>query len=173
MYNDEKNEKMIMDMVMMQRELDMAIYDNLDLDYRNDYQYNKVYIALITEVGELMNELPTIFKYWKKTAVDNREKALVELVDCWHFVLSYVARGCVDFGNIRFSLISLMRFKERFDKLDCKIGNIDAIIGSLTSNVNLTNILQLTYALGFTLEEVYECYMVKNKENYTRIANGY
>ena len=41
-----------------------------------------------SELGELMNELPTYFKYWKKTSADNKEKALEEYVDCLHFAVS-------------------------------------------------------------------------------------
>ena len=42
----------------------------------NEYPENKMSIALFVELGELMNELPTYFKHWKKSAVDNKEKAL-------------------------------------------------------------------------------------------------
>ena len=40
-------------------------------------------IALFVELGEMMNELPTKFKCWKKTAKDNKEKALVEYEVLW------------------------------------------------------------------------------------------
>ena len=75
------------ELLEMQRVLDEAILKEHDNVY-DEKIAAQMKIALFVELGELMNELPTRFKHWKKTAVDNREKALVEYVDALHFQLS-------------------------------------------------------------------------------------
>lgn len=51
-----------------QYELDKRILNGAE------YPLGKINIALFVELGELMNELPTYFKYWKKTSVDNKKR---------------------------------------------------------------------------------------------------
>ena len=75
------------ELLEMQRVLDENIMKEHGLVY-DEHIANNIGVALIVEVGELMNEFPTKFKHWKNTAVDNREKGLVEFVDCLHFILS-------------------------------------------------------------------------------------
>lgn len=75
------------ELLEMQRVLDDAILKEHGKVYDETIaEQNK--IALVVELGEMMNELPTKFKHWKSTAKDNREKALVEYVDALHFALS-------------------------------------------------------------------------------------
>ena len=69
----------------MQQYLDLSIYKEKGI---TEYPKKEVMVALIVELGELMNEFPTKFKYWKDTAKDNYQKGLVEYVDCLHFALS-------------------------------------------------------------------------------------
>ncbi len=70
----------------MQQNLDKRIHEERGLETRETHI--KRIVAFNVEFAELLQELPTTFKYWKKTAIDNRDKALEEFVDCVHFALS-------------------------------------------------------------------------------------
>ena len=75
------------ELLEMQRVLDEAILKE-HVNIYDEKIADQMKIALFVELGELMNEMPTKFKHWKKTAKDNREKALVEYVDALHFQMS-------------------------------------------------------------------------------------
>ena len=76
-----------------------------------DERILKKFVALSSEVGETLNEKPSVFKYWSKKQlpaahknaevyatvyqaepiypeVDMREIILNEISDCWHYILS-------------------------------------------------------------------------------------
>ena len=75
------------ELLEMQRVLDDAILTEHGEIYNEEIAEN-MKIALFVELGEMMNELETLFKHWKKKPKYNREKALVEYVDALHFALS-------------------------------------------------------------------------------------
>ena len=124
-------------------------------------------IALFVELGELMNEMPTKFKHWKRTAKDNREAALVEYVDALHFALSLTnhseAQGkfddwyeCYsDLVHLDYSWIMYSIMNECFDETS----NLNMILGHL---------FILGNKLGFTWDEIYKAYKDKNAINYER-----
>ena len=128
-------------------------------------------IALFVELGELMNELPTRFKHWKSSAVDNREKALVEYVDCLHFALSITY-----YQNV---IKTDEQFKYWLDYDTCgevadEYTILELIETIMTSNLSkLSHLLTLGNKLGFTWKEIYNAYIEKNKVNYERLKNGY
>ncbi len=129
-------------------------------------------IALFVELGELMNEMPTKFKHWKRTAKDNKEAALVEYVDALHFALSLTnhskAQGkfddwyeCYsDLVHLDYSWIMYSIMNECFDETS----NLNMILGHL---------FILGNKLGFTWDEIYKAYKDKNAINYERLKNGY
>ena len=82
-----KDIELIKEMLKMQAKLDEAIMKEYGL-YTIDEE--KLSFAILDEVGELTHELKGNWCYWKKTQppVDG-EKVLGELVDIWHFVLSW------------------------------------------------------------------------------------
>lgn len=82
-----KDIELIRKMLKMQAKLDEAIMKEYGL-YTIDEE--KLSFAILDEVGELTHELKGNWCYWKKTQppVDG-EKVLGELVDIWHFVLSW------------------------------------------------------------------------------------
>lgn len=59
-----------------------------------------IQVALITEIGELAQELKNEWNYWKNsTKKINKQRVLEELSDCLHFLLSYlnlVEKYCID-----------------------------------------------------------------------------
>lgn len=51
----------------------------------------RIFVAFLTELGELGQELKADWNYWKNhTKPIDRQKALEELSDCLHFYLSYI-----------------------------------------------------------------------------------
>lgn len=159
------------ELLEMQRVLDEAILK----EHGNVYDENiaeQMKIALFVELGELMNEFPTKFKHWKKTAKDDREKGLVEYVDALHFALSLTnhskAKGMYDdtyesyddLVHLDYSwiLYSIM------DECCSETTNLDMILSYL---------FILGNKLGFTWDEIYKAYKKKNAVNYERLKSGY
>lgn len=135
-----------------------------------EYPVDKMRIALFVELGELMNELPTYFKHWKKTAVDNKEKALEEYVDCLHFA------------------VSLLNYYEKFDHKyyyhpeydDCKNDSdtsldeeLEFVFKFAGSAISIESLFILGNQFGFTWNEIYNAYLKKNKINHERQDGGY
>ena len=159
------------ELLEVQRVLDEAILK----EHGNVYDEKiaeQMKIALFVELGELMNEMPTKFKSWKKTAKDNREAALVEYVDALHFALSLTnhskAQGefddyyesYSDLVHLDYSWVLYSIMNECFDETS----NLNMILGHL---------FILGNKLGFTWDEIYKAYKAKNQVNYERLANGY
>lgn len=82
-----KEYDLIKEMLQMQAKLDEAIMKEYGLDEIDEEKLN---MAILDEVGELTHELKANWCWWKKSQapVDN-EKVLGELVDIWHFILSW------------------------------------------------------------------------------------
>ena len=158
------------ELLEMQRALDDSILKDKGIMY---YPKEKVQIALFVELGELMNELPTRFKYWKSSAVDNREKALEEYVDCLHFALSLTNRyreifeeellECPHDFNYNSHEMTLMSQK----RTDTLLTDIMEYEGHLSS------VFALGVKLGFEWDEIYKAYKDKNAVNYERLRSGY
>ena len=70
-----------------------------DTDSRKSFVRTK--IALLTEIGELANELAT-FKHWKSQKEVDWNKAKEELIDCFHFYLSWANSFGIDFSDYKF-----------------------------------------------------------------------
>jgi dimeric dUTPase (all-alpha-NTP-PPase superfamily) len=82
-----KDIALIKKMLKMQAKLDKAIMDEYGLDKIDE---DKLSFAILDEVGELTHELKGKWCWWKKTQPQvDEEKVLGELVDIWHFVLSW------------------------------------------------------------------------------------
>lgn len=109
-------------------------------------------IPLIVELGELMNNNESKFKFWKKNCKDNKEQSLEEFADCLNFLLMYFV--CKD-SNIT-SKVTL-EGPTLQDINYC----INCIIKHQSSFTKLMYLFSLGSLLGFTWEEVYEA--TKNK----------
>ena len=160
-------------MLDMQEKLDESIMKEYGL---KEIDRNKLKFAILDEIGELTHELKGNWCWWKKTQapVDN-DKVLGELVDIWHFILSWQNH----FGNgkkwyvksfdtkesVNFYLEVMKKDKKYFFDILCDLVNwqIDMIRG----------IIEVTEYLGFTVEQVYKAYCDKNKVNYQRLKEGY
>jgi len=162
-----------------QKLLDNRIVDEHNL-HGQDLLPKKI-LSLQVELGELVNELPEIFKFWSHKK-NNYEKALEEYVDCLHFILSI--------GNdLSLTNVSIKNLEGEFkDMLECFrhcnnwVANLDYLLhetSCYTSTIekvygNLISIfIDLGEMLGFTPEKIEQSYYQKNAINHTRQDNKY
>ena len=157
----------IAELLQMQEKLDLKMFERAGLAA---YPEDHIKTALIVELGEFLNEMPSCFKYWKKTATDNREKALEELADCMHFALSLTnaitTRGAYEIAET----IKLRIRGFRSLHMDALEATRQIVRGN---DEPITRIIALGESMGFTWPEMYEAYKEKNKVNYDRIQAGY
>lgn len=161
------------ELLAMQEELDRAILKEQGIA---SYPKENIQMALFVELAEMLNELPTLFKYWKKKAKDNREKALVEYVDALHFAMSLTNEDADEIvisgetlGEIQYKFtyggkwttrnkVSLIRMCIRFmEQSPWKVGYL----------------FKIGLLLDFTWDEIYKAYKGKNTVNYQRLKEGY
>lgn len=168
-----KEFELIKEMLQMQAKLDEAIMNEYGL---NEIDEENLRMAILDEVGELTHELKGNWCWWKKTQapVDN-DKVLGELVDIWHFVLSYQ-------NHFNKGEETLMSFSNQKDDIDIYLRRLRHKTISLPSALSclvkykltiISILIAVTEYLGFTIEQVYEAYRDKNKINYQRLKEGY
>ena len=168
-----KEYELIKEMLQMQAKLDEAIMKEYGL---NEIDEENLRMAILDEVGELTHELKGNWCWWKKTQepVDN-DKVLGELVDIWHFVLSYQNNFN---GGENGILNSLMLERNSDNILNLLMTNEYKLSETLTDlatwNIHkMERLVAISEYLGFTVEQVYEAYCGKNKINYQRLKEGY
>lgn len=168
-----KDIELIKKMLQMQAKLDEAImkeYGLAEIDKKN------LGFAILDEVGELTHELKGDWCWWKKSqAPVDEEKVLGELVDIWHFVLSY--QNHFDSGEEELRADEQMIDNARTYFCEIKVFKTGIIylladVTSINSN-KLERLIAITEYLGFTIEDVYKAYCNKNKVNYQRLESGY
>lgn len=162
-----KDIKLIKEMLQMQEKLDEAIMKEYEL---TEITREQLEMAILDEVGELTHELKGEWCWWKKTqAPVDDNKVLGELVDIWHFVLSYT----YNYSDVRFTHLDWIVGKGintcKQEGLACSLANI---INAQYMD-KLFYLIAVSLCLGFTIEEVYEAYCEKNKINYQRLKEGY
>lgn len=168
-----KDIKLIKEMLQMQAKLDEAImkeYGLTEIDKKN------LGFAILDEVGELTHELKGDWCWWKKSqAPVDEEKVLGELVDIWHFVLSYQNHFDSGEEELRAEEQMIDNAITYFCEIKVFKTGIIYLLADLTSiNSNkLERLIAITEYLGFTIEDVYKDYCNKNKVNYQRLESGY
>lgn len=168
-----KEYELIKEMLQMQSKLDEAIMKEYGLIEINE---ENLRMAILDEVGELTHELKGDWCWWKKTqAPVDMGKVLGELVDIWHFVLSY--QNHFNFGEeARLSYLNEEELSNgMLKRLRTKKSNLSKVLTRLVifeSSIIPVSIA-ITEYLGFTIEQVYEAYCGKNKINYQRLESGY
>lgn len=168
-----KEFELIKEMLKKQSKLDESIMSAYGL---NEIDEEKLSFAILDEVGELTHELKGEWCWWKKTQapVDYR-KVLGELVDIWHFVLSWQ-------NNFNLGKEGLLTCEQTMKKVDenrwsienCRNGIVIKLADlSSFSLWKVEPLIAISEYLGFTIEQVYEAYCGKNKINYQRLESGY
>lgn len=168
-----KDVELIKEMLKMQAKLDEAIMKEYGL---KEIDEEKLCFAILDEVGELTHELKANWCWWKKTqAPVDDNKVLGELVDVWHFVLSWEN----NFNGGKEGLLTDEQLMEKVDDNRWSIeeyGNGIVIKLAELSSFSLWKVeplIAITEYLGFTIEDVYQAYCDKNKINYQRLKEGY
>ena len=168
-----KDIELIRKMLKKQAKLDKAIMEEYGLEELDE---EKLSFAILDEVGELTHELKANWCWWKKTQPQvDEEKVLGELVDIWHFVLSWQ-------NNFNGGEEGLLIDEQLMEKVDNSRWSIEehgkGIVIKLAdlsyfSLRKVEPLIAITEHLGFTIERVYEAYCGKNKINYQRLKEGY
>lgn len=157
-----------------QKELDKTILKNAGL---KEYPLNDMRLALLVELGELVNEWQG-FKHWKKHKKINREKLLEEFADCFSFALSlenHLHQVEPPFIKKINKIVKDTDNAKDVDK-DLTIGFIyafESIPDDFTDMSILLNIIALGRCLDISLDEMQEAYLKKNKINWQRQKEGY
>lgn len=168
-----KEFELIKEMLKKQSKLDESIMSAYGLE---EIDEEKLSFAILDEVGELTHELKANWCWWKKTQapVDDK-KVLGELVDIWHFVLSWQ-------NNINLSEEGLLTCEQTMKKVDENRWSIESCRNGIVIKLadlpsfslwKVEPLIAITEYLGFTIEQVYEAYCRKNKINYQRLKEGY
>lgn len=163
--------RMIETMLKKQDELNSAIMKEFGLTTISKEQID---MATLDEIGEFTHELKGDWCWWKKTqAPVDMGKVLGELVDIWHFVLSYQ-------NNINLGEMSLYEFEKEKSEVNRILLPMRAeslpyelVYIANCGNYMLETLIAVTEYLGFTIEQVYNAYCDKNKINYQRLKEGY
>ena len=136
--------------------------------------------AIIAETAELLESLG--YKWWKDHAVDI-DNAMVEVVDLWHFVMSFVMQK----RQGRFSYDELTEpFANAFATATTNIPTNDYLLNAVcyqfvgnvcNYNGNISQLAdsfaKVVCGIGLTFDELYTMYIVKNALNKLRQDRGY
>ena len=164
---------LIKEMLQMQSKLDEAIMKEYGLDEIDEEKLN---MAILDEVGELTHELKANWCWWKKSQapVDN-EKVLGELVDIWHFILSWqnhFMRGEKGLRKEKVMVENIKQYVWGMKNIKKEFVYVLTDLPSFTDS-RVEALIAITEYLGFTIEQVYQAYCDKNKVNYQRLKEGY
>jgi dimeric dUTPase (all-alpha-NTP-PPase superfamily) len=165
----------------LQAKLDERIYKEHPPKEGEDRLAKKI-LALKVELGELANELPEVFKFWSNKK-NNYEKALEELVDCLHFILSIgLELGMDEIADEldlkKFDFLTSNTILSCFIGLSYDIADFyyqrenDDMVPYLYEHI-LLEFAKLGKMLGFTWDEIEQGYLSKNKINHERQESGY
>lgn len=168
-----KDIDLIKEMLQMQAKLDKSIMDEYGLDKIDE---EKLCFAILDEVGELTHELKGNWCWWKKTqAPVDEEKVLEELVDIWHFVLSWQNNFMSGEEGLRKEKVMVENIKQYVWGMKNIKKEFVYVLTDLPSftDSRVEALIAITEYLGFTIERVYEAYCGKNKINYQRLKEGY
>lgn len=153
----------------MQNKLDEYITTNHQLENKN--LFNKKFLALLVELGELANET-RCFKFWSTQESSDRDVVLEEYVDNIHFLLSLGIETGYEFAEIVIKETKKNKTEQFNDVFRFAIYFYE----DQTEENYLKMIeayLQLATLLGFTEKDILDAYIEKNEVNYERQKAGY
>ncbi|RHM59668.1 dUTP diphosphatase [Coprobacillus sp. AF33-1AC] len=165
-----KIKEQLEEMFIMQKALNENILKEFGQDAMTE---QKLQLAILDELGELTHELKGDWCWWKKTqAPVDKQRVLEELVDVYHFVMTWEMLYIKEIKDIlEFYYYSLSTFGQSHNGYPYPLYII--ITNVTASGRKLDALLKLTSFLNFTFDEVYQEYLKKNQINYERLKNGY
>lgn len=128
--------------------------------------------AALVEAVECMDHIG--WKWWKKQEMD-REQAFVELVDIFHFLLSYylIRRNITPDLIINAYEYANKKIHRNKDK-QYVLTHLETFIGCVAErDIPLDRFLNVVVSLDYTLDDLVKYYIGKNVLNQFRQANGY
>lgn len=154
--------------IQLMIDMQIAMNDKVDPDWR---EYNHDWLlAASQEAGEAIDHIG--WKWWKDQEM-NKDQAVMELVDIWHFMISYVATKentslLFDFYKdwpvlINWFKHDIVNELKRF-QLRCHTKRLDAALWSL---------MMCFVYLEVTQQDLFKKYIGKNTLNFFRQDNGY
>lgn len=158
--------EMVLEMLKMQEALDKSVIEEKNVNPTLIQRR----VALMDEVGELIHELKSDWCWWKDSQKPiDRQRVLEELVDVWHFALGIeIVKQTI---SRAFMNVYIQAVERQYTLGEV---NVYKLLTSIKfSYVCIGDIFHITWALGFTIEQVFEEYKRKNQINYERLANGY
>ena len=165
------------ELLEMQQALDESILKNKDMSI---YPEEKIEIALFVELGEMLNELPYTFKYWKDTAKNNRNKAIMEYVDASHFALSLTNNNAGEILNaIKDGKLEVQDYSYEINAehaTEYHVTDLHYFLQEITTTreeVKIGYLFDMGNLLGFKWREIYNAYKIKNSVNHERLQCGY
>ncbi len=160
-----------MEMCDLQAETDRMIFEKMRM--LSVPAIERYVFAIVDEVGELNHELKPQWCWWKEKPGDvNRDKALVELVDIWHFCLSLmIHHSSVKLEDIAEGLNYELRSFYSPAALLANIGS--GFVGKLQLQAVFEQLIGWGNNFGFDFPTVYEAYKKKNEENNARAKSNY
>jgi dimeric dUTPase (all-alpha-NTP-PPase superfamily) len=152
-----------------QAKLDAHIQQQHQVSYASTRE--KRLLALLVEVGEMINETKT-FKFWSKKPSAEKPIILDEYADGLHFLLSL----SIEAGSSKYlydiTLVSKTLTEATLDVFQA-ISDLSKDFTKRALENAFQHYLNLVPLLGFTSEEVIEAYFKKLGVNYTRQQNAY
>lgn len=156
------------ELFQMQEKLDQFIEQNKQIDYD---VFQEKGLALLVELAELANET-RCFKFWSSKGPSEKKIILEEFVDSIHFLLSL--------GNKKgFSLDAWPEVHDERNLTELFLEVQKLILHFIENPTEETYVKvwegygTLAYNLHFTLDDIIQAYIEKNKKNYERQLTGY
>lgn len=170
-------------MFTIQQQLDNHILENFP-ELKHVDLFDKRVLSLQIELGEFINELPEVFKFWSHKK-NKYEAALEEYVDCLHFILSIgnEARCRIDkpipvsgHDDVVELFLELQQIATHISHIR-KMTDLPAVTKHDVVNQRYATMLgmfiRLGELIGFSWEDIEQAYHDKNDTNYERQRNGY
>lgn len=170
-------------MFEMQKEYDQMVFKAHGLKGYKDIDFDRLGLALVDEIGELVHELKGNWCWWKNTQKPvDEEKALEEFVDVIHFLLMHsIRKGCqwVTHGISTWNLTW-----QRNDEV-CLENNDPNALSTYCAFIMATEVpkvysreqyawaVKFAQSMGWTEDQVFEAYKRKNEINRRRVEEGY
>jgi len=164
----------------MQEKLDQRVIAEKKLTGAN---LEERYLAFFVELGEMVNEWRR-FKFWSESPFPKSDVSLLgEYVDGLHFVLSIGNLLEVDYTlvytphkeHVTGEEAQYTAIMHQISRIIYAVGEymIASELPSVTWETVISAYLNLGVLLGFTLEQIEQGYVLKNKVNHIRQDTGY
>lgn len=142
--------------------------------------------CIILESAEAIDSFN--WKHWKDINWTNDENNIkIEIVDIWHFIMSYLISKVSDDSKIVNELYSILLYEEEkvldfgtsFNNNEARIRMFENLIGLSSNRTEEANyeivkvFFQIMFNNNMTFEELYELYIMKNILNKFRQDNWY